>query len=58
MRQGGGSLLLWGCMSAGEVGNLNFINGIMDQHVYPNILRDQSRENVWKLKFKRKATFQ
>ncbi|GFW28957.1 hypothetical protein TNCV_202801 [Trichonephila clavipes] len=31
---GGGSVLVWGCMSAGGVGELAFIVGIMDKHVF------------------------
>ncbi|GFV22467.1 transposable element Tcb1 transposase [Trichonephila clavipes] len=36
----GGSVLVWGCMSAGGVGELAFIDGIMDKHVYLGILKD------------------
>ncbi|GFV27065.1 uncharacterized protein TNCV_4853021 [Trichonephila clavipes] len=37
---GGGSVLVWGCMSAGRLGELAFIDGIMDKHVYLGILKD------------------
>ena len=30
---GGGSVLMWGCMSATGVGELHFIDGIMNSHV-------------------------
>lgn len=38
VKHGGGSVMVWGCMSASGVGNLVFIDGKMDQYVYKNIL--------------------
>jgi hypothetical protein len=29
-----GSVMLWGCVAASGVGNLPFIKGIMNKHVY------------------------
>lgn len=58
VRHGGGNVLLWGCMSAGGIGNLHFINGIMDQHVYLNILRDNLRESAQKLGLEARYIFQ
>lgn len=38
IKHGGGSCLVWGCFSARGMGPLHHINGIMDRHVYINIL--------------------
>ncbi|GFY10986.1 transposable element Tcb1 transposase [Trichonephila clavipes] len=46
---GGGSVLVWGCMSAGGVGELAFIDGIMDKHVYLGILNDNLEKSASKL---------
>ncbi|GFX24998.1 transposable element Tcb1 transposase [Trichonephila clavipes] len=43
---GGGSVLVWGCMSAGGVGELAFIDGIMDKHVYLGILKDNLEKSA------------
>ncbi|GFU71166.1 transposable element Tc1 transposase [Trichonephila clavipes] len=43
---GGGSVLVWGCMLAGE---LAFIDGIMDKHVYLGILKDNLEKSASKL---------
>ena len=40
VKYGGGSLLVWGCMSASGVGNLVFINGIMNHQLYIHILKN------------------
>ncbi len=34
---GGGSVLMWGCMSAAGVGELHFIDGIMNSQMYCSI---------------------
>lgn len=39
VKHGGGSVMVWGCMSASGVGNLAFIDGIMDRYVYLSILK-------------------
>lgn len=39
MKHGGGSVMVWSCMSAAGPGNLHIINGIMDQRVYLEILK-------------------
>ncbi|GFV22595.1 transposable element Tcb1 transposase [Trichonephila clavipes] len=46
---GGGSVLVWGCMSAGGVGELAFIKGIMDKHVYLGVLKDNLEKSASKL---------
>ena len=38
MKYGGGSIMVWGCMSWVGVGNLYRINGIMNSQVYLDIL--------------------
>ncbi|GFV43210.1 transposable element Tcb1 transposase [Trichonephila clavipes] len=38
VKHGGGSVLVWGCMAANEVGKLCFIVGIMTAHTYIDIL--------------------
>ncbi|GBL64137.1 Transposable element Tcb1 transposase [Araneus ventricosus] len=39
VKHGGGSQMVWGCMSAVGVGNLHFIDGIMDKYMYLDILK-------------------
>ncbi|CAI9616083.1 unnamed protein product [Staurois parvus] len=34
VKHGGGSVLLWGCMSAAGVGELHFIDDIMNSQMY------------------------
>ncbi len=38
---GGGSVLMWGCMSAAGVGELHFIDGIMNSEMYCSILKEK-----------------
>lgn len=38
VKHGGGSVLVWGCMSAAGVGELHFIDGIMNSAMYCHIL--------------------
>ncbi|GBN32391.1 Transposable element Tc1 transposase [Araneus ventricosus] len=40
VKYGGGDVLVWGCMSASGLGNLVFIDGIMNHALSLNILRD------------------
>ena len=45
----GVNVMVWGCMAAGGVGELVFIDRKMDQHVYLNIMRNnliQSAESL------------
>ncbi|GFV69449.1 transposable element Tc1 transposase [Trichonephila clavipes] len=46
---GGGSVLVWGSMSTEGVGELAFIDGIMDKHVYLGILKDNLEKSASKL---------
>ena len=50
VKHGRGSFLVWGCMSAAGVGNLVFIDGNMDLHVYLNILKNNLEESAHKLR--------
>lgn len=40
VKHGGGSVMVWGCMSRSGVGQLVFIDGIMDQFKYLGILKE------------------
>ncbi len=40
-KHGGGSVLMWGCMSAAGVGELHFIDGIMNSQMYCSILKEK-----------------
>lgn len=50
--------MVWGCMSAGGVGKLVLINGIMDKTVYLNILKENLLQNANKLNLGGKFFFQ
>lgn len=49
VKHGGGSVLVWGCMSARGVGKLHFIEGIMDHKDYINILRENLNSSAEKM---------
>ncbi|GFW22046.1 transposable element Tc1 transposase [Trichonephila clavipes] len=44
-----GSVLVWGCMSSGGVGELAFIDGIIDKHVYLGILKGNLEKSASKV---------
>ncbi|GFY16255.1 transposable element Tcb1 transposase [Trichonephila clavipes] len=46
---GDGSVLVWGCTPAGGAGELAFIDGIMDKHVYLGILKNNLEKSASKL---------
>ncbi|GFW09727.1 transposable element Tcb2 transposase [Trichonephila clavipes] len=46
VKYGGGSVLVWGCMSEGGVGELVFIDGIMDKMVYLEILKNNFQKSA------------
>lgn len=50
--------MVWGCMSSAGVGELVFINGIMDKTVYLNILKENVKKSADKLNLPRSFTFQ
>ncbi len=41
VKHGGGSVLMWGCMSAAGVEELHFIDGIMNSKMYCSILKEK-----------------
>lgn len=49
VKHGGGSVMVWACMAASGVGNLVFIEGIMDKHMYLKILQDNLVQSAEKL---------
>lgn len=49
VKHGGGSVTVWGCMAAGGVGNLVFIDETMDQNVYLGILKGNLNVSAQKL---------
>ena len=40
--------MVWGCMSAKGPGNLYFIEGIMDQNMYLDILKQNLKQSAEK----------
>lgn len=49
VKHGGGGVMVWGCMAASGVGELVFIDGIMDKTGYMNILRNNLKKSAEKL---------
>ncbi|GBO27609.1 Transposable element Tc1 transposase [Araneus ventricosus] len=49
VKYGGGGVLVWGCMSASKLGNLVFIDGIMNHALYLNIIKDNLKLPVQNL---------
>ncbi|GFS82309.1 transposable element Tcb1 transposase [Trichonephila clavipes] len=49
VKQGGGSVMVWGCMASNGVGNLVFIDGIIDHKLYIDILNNNLKESAKKL---------
>ncbi len=56
VKHGGGSVLMWGCMSAAGVGELHFIDGIMNSQMYCSILKEKMLPSLRALG--RRAVFQ
>ncbi len=56
VKHGGGSVLMWGCMSAAGVGELHFIDGIMNSQMYCSILKEKMLSSLRALG--RRALFQ
>ncbi|KAJ4426656.1 hypothetical protein ANN_26454 [Periplaneta americana] len=46
VKHGGGSIMIWGCMSSKGVGNIDFTDEIMDKVVYNNILKNNVKESA------------
>ena len=49
VKHGGGSIMVWGCMSAAGTGGIKFIDGIMDSTMYCNILKEKMVPSLQKL---------
>lgn len=49
VKHGGGSIMVWGCMSAAGPGNLCIIEGNMDHKMYLEILKNNLKESARKL---------
>ncbi|GBM34364.1 Transposable element Tcb1 transposase [Araneus ventricosus] len=49
VKHGGGSQMVLGCMSAVGVGNLHFIDGIMDKYMYLDILKQNLKQSAEKM---------
>lgn len=58
VKHGGGGVMVWGCMSAAGVGNLAFIEEIMNKTVYLNILKNNLNQSAEKLDIRRDYYFQ
>ncbi|KAK3538092.1 hypothetical protein QTP70_029181, partial [Hemibagrus guttatus] len=53
---GGGSVMVWGCMSAAGTGELQFIEGTMNANMHCDILKQSMIPSLWRLG--RRAVFQ
>lgn len=49
VKHGGAGVMVWGCMSAAGVGELVFIDEVMDKNIYLNILKDNLHKSAQKL---------
>lgn len=58
VKHGGGSVMVWGCMSAKGVGNLQVVDGIMDQYKYINILKNNLQSSIIKMELPADYIFQ
>ena len=58
VKHGGGSIMIWACMSSSGVGNIHFIDGIMDKVMYKNILMKNLKQSAQKMGFHGYYTFQ
>lgn len=58
VKGGGGSVMVWGCMSAAGSGNLTFIESTMKAHDYLEILRDNVRSSATNLGLQQSWIFQ
>ncbi|GBL59833.1 hypothetical protein AVEN_47754-1 [Araneus ventricosus] len=49
VKHGGGSQVVWGCRNAVGVGNLHFIDGMMDKYMYLGILKQNLKQIAEKM---------
>ncbi|XP_063977348.1 transposable element Tcb1 transposase [Diachasmimorpha longicaudata] len=58
VKHGGSGVMVWGCMAANGVGKLTFIDSIMDQRLYIQILKDNLLQSVRQLGMEQDFRFQ
>ena len=58
VKHNGGNIKIWGCFSSAGAGNFEFIDGIMDQYVYRDILKRNIKESARLLRLGRRFMFQ
>lgn len=58
VKHGGGSVLVWGCMSAAGVGKLHIIDSIMDHRMYIDILKENLKSNATEMSLESDFIFQ
>lgn len=46
VKHGGGSIMIWGCMTSNGVGHMCKITGTMDQYLYRSILEDEFMQTI------------
>ncbi len=56
IKHGGGSVMVWGCMSAASTGELQFFEGTMNANMYCDILKQSMTPSLRRLG--RRAVFQ
>ncbi|KAI4903222.1 hypothetical protein NFI96_021620 [Prochilodus magdalenae] len=49
VKHGGGSVMVWGCLSAAGCGKLQLIKGTMNTNMYCDILKQNLTPSLWKL---------
>ncbi len=49
VKHGGGSIMVWGCMTTAGTGELRFIEGNMDSNMYCDILKQKMMPSLQKL---------
>jgi len=57
VKHGGGSVMVWGCMSTGGVGKLHFIEGTLNHKMYIDILKNNLAVSAEKLGLENKFIF-
>ena len=58
VKHGGGDVMVWGCMAASGVGNLEIIEEVMDNRAYIEILKQNLKPRVEKLGVSEAFNFQ
>ncbi|KAK3548952.1 hypothetical protein QTP70_021661 [Hemibagrus guttatus] len=49
VKHGGGSVMVWGCMSAAGTGELQFIEGTVNANMHCDILKQSTSPSLWRL---------